>query len=120
MPCGITKVLPGDPLYVPSTKTPTLSNFYRNIFMLGMSRGGMFGRGQYGGFSNLLQSQEQYNKIYLVAASPLAKVGGCNSGGLSSCYYIFGSNCCSQCCLNGFNCGVYCNNKNLNDGCCAA
>jgi hypothetical protein len=93
-------------IYLQTTQYPSVFNFNLSINSGFLS-------------SATLQSQEQYNKIYLFAASPFSKVGGCNSGGLSSCYYIFGSNCCSQCCLNGFNCGVYCNNENLNDGCCA-
>lgn len=72
--------------------------------------------------SAILQSQEQYNKSYLYAASPLAKtmLNVENPDGSVTCGRGKGQITCLQCCMSPastYPCGCSCNNL-VTNGCC--
>jgi len=94
-------------IYLQKSPIPTTNKFYRTINSGFLS-------------SATLQSQEQYNKIYLIAASPLAKVEFNKENADGSVVCNYGKTTCSQCCLSqpqfdGLICGCSCN---VGDGCC--
>jgi hypothetical protein len=103
----LTPPSPYGRIYLQTTLYPSVYNFNFSINSGFLS-------------SATLQSQEQYNKIYLFAASPLAKtmLNVENPDGSVVCNY--GKTTCSQCCLSqpqfdNLICGCSCN---VGDGCC--